>query len=122
MTLIELNLSPIEHFENNLDIFINNWAIFDDTKLIMLQNALWRMERPYRERLLNVNIIDQSQNLPSAPPSQTWHNKRPLKSKQDEDLSKALSSFVDQVLHLYREQNKRLLTYCTENEHLQIDD
>jgi len=40
LTALELAVSPKEHFEDNLDKFINNEIIADDEKLILLQNAL----------------------------------------------------------------------------------
>ena len=60
LTPIELALSPKEHFEDNLDKFINNETIADDEKLILLQNALRRVNKhtPYREKPLKVNVIN----------------------------------------------------------------
>ena len=58
---IKLAISPKEHFEDNLNKLINNEIIADDDKLILLQNALRRVDRhkPYRERPLNVNVLYQ---------------------------------------------------------------
>ena len=42
--------------------------------------------------------------------------------KQEEDLSEALSSIIDLMLHSYREQCKRLFTYLAENKHVKIND
>ena len=84
----------------------------------MLQNSIRRVDKhkPYVERPLKLNAIDQHQNPPQTPP--------PLNpQKQDEaDLSKVSSSIVDLMPLSSREQSKRLLTYLAENEHIQIDD
>ena len=59
-----------------------------------------------------MNAIDQpqSQNSPPAPPPPP---------KQEEDFSKDLTNLMPRS---YREQSKRLLTYFTKNEHVQIDE
>ena len=80
LTPIELALSPKEHFEDNLDKFINNETIADDEKLILLQNALRRVNKhkPYREKPLKVNVIDQpSEN------SESFEMLKTLKKKFD---------------------------------------
>jgi hypothetical protein len=61
LTPIELALSPKQHFEDNLDKFLNNETITDDEKLILLRNALPRVNKhkPYREKPLKINVIDQ---------------------------------------------------------------
>ena len=50
MTPIELSIVPKEHFEDNLDKFINNEAMADDVD----------KHKPYREKPLRVNVIDQA--------------------------------------------------------------
>ena len=40
---------------------------------------------------------------------------------KEDDLSKVLTSVADLMLHSYRDQYKRLLTYLTESEHVQIN-
>ena len=52
LTPIELALSPVEHFENNLSKFIDNENIEDDKKLLLLQDALRRVDKhkPYRSK------------------------------------------------------------------------
>ena len=61
LTPIVLALSPKKHLENSLDTFINNETIANDEKLILLQNALRRVNKhkPYREKPLKVNAIYQ---------------------------------------------------------------
>ena len=85
----------------------------------MLQNTLRCFDRhkPYRERPLKVNVIDQ-------PQPQTSEISASLLAipKHEEDLFKALSSLVNLIHQSYREQNKSVLTYLAENEHVQIDD
>ena len=41
---IELVLTSKEHFEDNLDKYINNETIFDDWKLILVKNVLQRVD------------------------------------------------------------------------------
>ena len=58
LTPFELVLSPIEHFEDNLSKFINDENIADDKKLLLLQDALRRVDKhkPYRERPATVTL------------------------------------------------------------------
>ena len=52
LTPIELALPPKEHFEDRHDKFINNETIANDEKLILLQNALRRVDshKPYHKK------------------------------------------------------------------------
>jgi hypothetical protein len=99
LTPIELFLSPKDHFEDNLDKFLNNETIPDDEKLILFQNALrlFNKYKPYREKLLKVNVIDQPSDNSETP--------------KKEDL---LTSVVDLLPQSYREQSKRLLAYLAD--------
>ena len=97
LTPIELALSPVEHFEDNLNKFINDENIADDKKLLLLQDALRRMDkhRPYRER-------------PVASKQETSQDSAQSKEKE-------LNSIVLKIGNLlplsYREQSKRVLSY-----------
>jgi len=77
LTPIEFALSPKEHFEDNLETFIDNETI-DETSML-LQNVLRRVDKhePYRERPLKVNVIDK-------PPSSEIM--KPLKRKKKINL------------------------------------
>ena len=57
LTPIELALSPVEHFENNLSKFIDNENIEDDKKLLLLQDALRRVDKhkPYRAKVSGID-------------------------------------------------------------------
>ena len=121
LTPIELALSPKEHFEDNLNKFINNETIADDEKLILLQNALRRVDKhkPYRERPLKVNVIESNKEM--TPSSSSSSSSTTIIPKEEEDLSKVMTSVADLMPHSYREQCKRLLTYLNDSEHVQID-
>ena len=57
LTPIELALSPVEHFEDNLSKFIDNENIEDDKKLLLLQDALCRVDKhkPYRAKASGID-------------------------------------------------------------------
>ena len=99
LTPIEFALSLKENFEDNLDKFLNNETISGDEKIILLQNALRRVNKhkPYREKPLKVNVIDQPSENSETP--------------KKEDL---LTSVVDLLPQSYREQSKRLLAYLAD--------
>ena len=73
--------------------------------------------KPYRERPLKVNVIDHNTEMtPSSSSSSST-----IIPKEEEDLSKVITSVADLMSHSYREQCKRLLTYLNDSEHAQID-
>ena len=127
LTPIELALSSKEHFEENLNKFINNEITADNKKFILLQNTLWRVDKLnlYRERQLNVHhcvidhcVIDHKKGMTqnsARPPS-------PSTQKEDLSFSKLLTNVGDIIPHSsYREQCKRLLSYPAGSEHIQIE-
>ena len=71
--------------------------------------------KPYRERPLKVNVIDHNKEMTPSSSSST------IIPKEEEDLSKVMTSVADLMPHSYREQCKRLLTYLNDSEHVQID-
>ena len=103
LTPFELVLSPVEHFEDNLSKFINDENIADDKKLLLLQDALRRVDKhkPYRERPATVT---------TDPPKQETSPQDSAQSKEKE-----LNSIVLKIGNLlpltYREQSKRVLSY-----------
>ena len=104
LTPFELVLSPVEHFEDNLSKFLNDENIADDKNLLLLQDALRRVDehRPYLERP-TVTVTD-------PPKRETSPQDSAVQSKEKE-----LNSIVSKIGNLlpltYREQSKRVLSY-----------
>jgi hypothetical protein len=111
LTPIELVLSPIEHFEDNLSKFINDENIADDKKLVLLQDALRHVDkhRPYRERPTTVvNVTD-----PHSPKQETSPQDSAAATAQsmEKELNSIVTSIGKLLPNTYREQSKKLLTY-----------
>ena len=117
LTPIELALSPVEHFENNLSKFLDNENIEDDKKLLLLQDALRRVDkhRSYRSTPTAAAADPKKESSPrhSAAAAGTQLKK--------EELDSIVLKIGNLMPHSYREQSKRLLAYLLESDHTQVE-
>jgi len=113
LTPIELALSPVEHFEDNLSKFLDNETIDDDKKLILLQDALRRVDKHYRSKPTAADPKKESspQESPAAVGTQL----------KKEELDSIVLKIGNLMPLSYREQSKRLLTYLLESGEIQVE-
>jgi hypothetical protein len=110
----------VEHFEDNLSKFIVNENIDDDKRLLLLQDALRRVDKykPYRARPVNMSVIDHKKE--TSPQDSFATAGTQLKKEESDSI---VSSIGNLMPHSYREQSKRLITYLMESgqDHIQVD-
>ena len=117
LTPIELALSPVEHFEDNLSKFLDNETIDDDKKLILLQDALRRVDKhkSYRSKPTAAGIDHKKESSPQESAAGTQ-----LKKEELDSIALKIGNLMP---HSYREQSKRLLTHLLESgqDHIQVE-
>ena len=118
LTPIEVALSPVEHFEDNLSKFIDNENIEDDKKLLLLQDALRREDKPKPYHVKATADIDHKKE--SSPQDSAAAAGTQLKKEKLDSIVLKIGNLMP---HSYREQSKRLLTYLMESgqDHIQVE-
>ena len=116
LTPIELALSPVEHFEDNLSKFLDNETIDDDKKLILLQDALRRVDKHYRSKPTAAD--PKKESSPQESPAAAAAAGTQLKK---EELDSIVLKIGNLMPHSYREQSKRLLIYLLESDQIQVE-
>jgi len=114
LTPIELALSPVEHFEDNLSKFLDNETIDDDKKLILLQDALRRVDKHYRSKPTAAADPKKESSPQESPAAVRTQLKK-------EELDSIVLKIGNLMPHSYREQSKRLLIYLLESDQIQVE-
>jgi len=119
LTPIELALSPVEHFEDNLSKFLDNETIDDDKKLILLQDALRRVDKHYRSKPTAAAADPKKESSPQESPAAAAAAAGTQLKK--EELDSIVLKIGNLMPHSYREQSKRLLIYLLESDQIQVE-
>jgi len=114
LTPIELALSPVEHFEDNLSKFLDNETIDDDKKLILLQDALRRVDKHYRSKPTAAADPKKESSPQESPAAAGTQLKK-------EELDSIVLKIGNLMPLSYREQSKRLLIYLLESGQIQVE-
>ena len=122
LTPIELALSPVEHFEDNLSKFLDNETIDDDKKLILLQDALRRVDKHYRSKPTAAAAAadPKKESSPQESPAAAAAAAAGTQLKKEE-LDSIVLKIGNLMPHSYREQSKRLLIYLLESGQIQVE-
>ena len=121
LTPIELALSPVEHFENNLSKFLDNENIEDDKKLLLLQDALRRVDKHKSYRSKPTAAAAAAAADPKKESSPQHSAGAAGTQLKKEELDSIVLKIGNLMPHSYREQSKRLLAYLLESDHIQVE-
>ena len=114
LTPVQLTLSPIQYFEDNLIKFLNE-RILPIIKLILLQDALRQVDKhkPYHMRLVNISVIDKKE--------MSFEDSGTTTITLPKEENSKLSSVGNLMPHSHHEQSKKLLTYLMESQHNKVN-